>query len=79
VPVSITRLFVVGGGEVDAPVFGAQITFPGSPLASWPAIEIAAADIHHANIECLLGRDILRRWIVEYDGPSGLLTISEPD
>lgn len=79
VQVSVTKLFVVGGGEVEGPVYSAQLAFPDSPLANWPAIEIVGADLHHPEIECLIGRDILRRWIVEYDGPSGQLVISEHD
>lgn len=79
VQVSTTKIFVVGGGEVPGPVYSAQMAFPDSPLASWPAIQIVGADLHHREIECLIGRDILRRWIMEYDGPSGQLIISEHD
>ncbi len=68
---------MVGGGEVKGPVYSAQILFDPSPLASWPAMEIIQADLHHPAIECLIGRDLLRRWILEYDGPSGELAISE--
>lgn len=79
VQVSTARIFVVGGGEVEGEVYSGQILFPGTPLASWPAIEIIGANLHHREIECLIGRDILRRWIVEYDGPSGSLVVSEHD
>ena len=79
VSVSPTKIFVVGGGEVQGAVYSAQVVFPGTPLASWPVIEIVGANLHHPEIECLIGRDILRRWIMEYDGPSGQLVISEHD
>ncbi|MBV8205427.1 MAG: retroviral-like aspartic protease family protein [Acidobacteria bacterium] len=74
--VSRTKVFVVGGGEVTGDVFSARIVFP-SPLGTWPAIDIVAANLFASRIECLIGRDVLRRWIVTYDGPSGLLAIEE--
>jgi predicted aspartyl protease len=77
VSVNSTKIFVVGGGEVEGSVYSAQILFSGTPLSSWPAIEIVEADLHHPEIECLIGRDILRHWILEYDGSSGQLIISE--
>src|SRR5205085_114813 len=78
-PVSPTTVFVVGGGEVNADVYSARIVFTDTSLATWPTIEIVGTNLHHAAIECLIGRDILRRWIMHYDGPSGQLIVEEPE
>jgi predicted aspartyl protease len=78
IQVSTTSLFVVGGGEVVAPVYSSRLEFPDG-LATWEAMEVAEADLHRPDAECLIGRDILRRWEFLYDGPSGRLEITEPD
>src|ERR1051325_704841 len=67
VPVGETRVFVGGGGEIRGDVFSARIEFTGTPLSTWSAIPIVGAELLHPHIECLIGRDILRRWIMHYD------------
>lgn len=54
------------------------ISFPGTLLRSLNSIRIVSAvfakERHYA---CLIGRDILRNWIITFDGPSKKVIITE--
>jgi predicted aspartyl protease len=55
-----------------------SISFPGTDLRSFDPIRIVSAvfakERHYA---CLIGRDILRNWVIVFDGRSKRVTITD--
>ncbi|MGB0124823.1 MAG: hypothetical protein WBP63_15390, partial [Silvibacterium sp.] len=72
-----TELRVLGatyrGGE-----HAGSVSFPGTNLRTFDLIRIISADFEkEPNYACLIGRDILRNWIISFDGPSKRVTITD--
>lgn len=64
------------GGQGDYPIYAAAISFPGTSLPRFDAIQVVACPIiSQPFFSCLIGRDILRKWLLTYDGPNGALEI----
>jgi predicted aspartyl protease len=54
------------------------ISFPGTNLRSLDPIRIVSVIFaKERNYACLIGRDILRNWAINFDGRSGRVTITE--
>ena len=68
---------VVGGIVVKAGVYVASLQFPYCPLSAIEVIEVSCCELPHPLYRCLLGRDVLSRWIFTYDGPVGTWEIRE--
>jgi predicted aspartyl protease len=67
----------VGGMAGRFPAYAAAISFPGTNLPSIGAIRVVACPIiKQPYFSCLIGRDILRKWKLIYDGPNGELEIT---
>jgi predicted aspartyl protease len=64
------------GGEVKAEVYAASLQFP---LSGFGAIEMIAVPCSELPplFRCLIGRDVLSRWIFTYDGPVGAWELRE--
>lgn len=67
------------GGFVTAGVHVAAIQFPRYKLATIEIIEVVACELPAQPIQCLLGRDVLSRWLFTYNGTSGVWSIEEED
>jgi hypothetical protein len=70
----------VVGGMVRADVYLASLQFPRSGLTTIEVIEVsccASPHFLHPLYRCLLGRDVLSRWVLTYDGPAGTWQIRE--
>jgi predicted aspartyl protease len=65
------------GGIVKADVYVASLQFPRCGLRTIEVIEVSCCGLSHILYHCLLGRDVLSRWILTYDGPAGAWQISE--
>jgi len=73
------------GGEITA--IGAPhpcgehagaLSFPGTKLRSFDPIRIVSVDfVRERSYACLIGRDILRNWIISFDGRSKRVTITD--
>lgn len=63
------------GGVSVAPVYAAALEFPSTGLEPVPALEVIASPLPSQPISCLIGRDVLQRWLLTYDGRTGLITI----
>lgn len=57
--------------------YAATISFPDSGLASLRLMPVIACPLTKQPISCLLGRDILPRWKLAYDGPDGEFSVSD--
>jgi hypothetical protein len=65
------------GGEIRANVYVASLQFPHSGLSAIEVIEVPCCELPHPLFRCLLGRDVLSRWVLYYDGPAGTWHIDE--
>jgi hypothetical protein len=64
---------------VKAAVYVASLQFPKCGLRTVEVIEVSCCDLptYPFLYHCLLGRDILSRWVLTYDGPVGTWEIRE--
>lgn len=70
------KINAVGGEAGEHPEYAASIFFPGSQLPSMDTIRVVACPIIRSPFfSCLIGRDILRNWLLKYDGRSGEVEI----
>jgi len=66
----------VGGETGEYPAYAAAIYFPGTDLPGFDVIRVVSCPIiKQPFFSCLIGRDILRKWLLIYDGPNGELEI----
>lgn len=66
------------GGVVKAGVYVASLQFPRSGLKNIELMEVSGCDLSHIPLyRCLIGRDVLSRWSLQYDGPLGTWFITE--
>ena len=71
------NITTVGGLAGRYPAYAAAISFPGTDLPHFDVIRVVACPIVKQQFfSCLIGRDILRKWLLIYDGPNGQLEIS---
>ncbi|HMC30180.1 MAG TPA: TIR domain-containing protein [Candidatus Angelobacter sp.] len=59
------------GGTDGASVYAAAIQFPRSHLAPIELIQVLCCELPYQPIQCLIGRDILSRWVFTYNGQIG--------
>jgi predicted aspartyl protease len=68
---------VAAGSSGTYAEHAAAIEFPDTNLRGFDPIRVVACPIVGQWFSCLIGRDILRRWHVSYDGRSGHVRIEE--
>jgi predicted aspartyl protease len=66
---------LTAGSSGRYPEHAAAISFPNSGLKSFGAIKVVACPIVRQPYSCLIGRDILSKWILIYDGITGRVEI----
>ncbi len=67
----------VGGEAGEYPAYAAAISFPGTKLPSLDATRVVACPIiRQPFFSCLIGRDIMRKWLLTYDGRIGEVEIT---
>jgi hypothetical protein len=64
------------GGYLMADVYAASLQFP-SGLSPIDMIPVVCCELANPLFYCLLGRDVLSRWVLNYDGPIGTWSIAE--
>lgn len=57
--------------------FVGAIHFPNQELRGFDPISLIACPLPEQDVACLLGRDVLERWNLVYDGRSGLVEVEE--
>jgi predicted aspartyl protease len=73
-----TRVAAVGAQPVSQPEFAASIKFPDHPLVGFETLRVVACALPaQEGVACLLGRDILERWRLSYDGRTGEVTVDD--
>lgn len=67
----------VGGQAGEYPAYAAAISFPGTELPSLEATRVVACPIiRQPFFSCLIGRDIMRKWLLTCDGRTGEVEIT---
>ena len=73
---SRARIVAVGGDAGEFPEHAAAISFAGTDLPSFDAIRVVACPIiRRPFFSCLIGRDILQKFRLTYDGRTGEVEI----
>jgi gag-polyprotein putative aspartyl protease len=65
------------GHITDRPEFAGAIHFPNQSLKGFDPMSLVACPLPEQDVACLLGRDVLERWNLTYDGRSGLVEVEE--
>jgi len=71
-----SKINAVGGEAGEFGEYAAAISFPDTGLPAFEAIRVVACPIiHQPFFSCLIGRDILSKWLFIYDGRTGQVEI----
>lgn len=65
------------GHITNRPEFVGAIHFPEQELRAFDSVSLVACPLPEQDVACLLGRDVLERWNLTYDGRSGLVEVEE--
>jgi predicted aspartyl protease len=65
------------GSSGRYPEHAAAIRFPGTDLKGFDPIRVIACPIVRQPVSCLIGRDILRSWLLTYNGQTGQVTVQD--
>jgi predicted aspartyl protease len=65
------------GHITDRPEYAGAIHFPDQELKGFDPVSLVACPLPEQDVACLLGRDVLERWNLTYDGRSGFVEIEE--
>lgn len=68
---------LAAGSSGRYPEHAAAISFPRYGLRGFEAIKVVACPIVRQPYSCLIGRDVMSRWALTYDGVGGHVTITE--
>ena len=67
-------------GPCDCEEYCGSISFPDSQLPPIPEVRILARDFYKETAySCIIGRNVLKRWNICFDGQNRLVTITAPD
>jgi len=65
------------GHVFQVPEYAGSIKFPESQLRKMDLVKFVACSLPMQDVACLLGRDVLDRWRITYDGRTGEVQIEE--
>ena len=71
------RMLARGGGTELVGVHVASVRFPNTKLTTIEIMQVFCCELAEQPVECLIGRDILSRWLFTYDGKVGAWAIDE--
>ncbi len=67
------------GGTDKVGAYVASIHFPSIKMATIEIIQVLCCELPEQPVQCLIGRDILARWLFIYNGKIGEWSIEEED
>lgn len=74
--VGIARISTTGLVS-EMPEYTAAIHFPNSKLKGFDPVRVIACPLPGSEFSCIIGRDILEKWRLVYDGRTGEVQIEE--
>ncbi len=78
-PISDRPQLSRAGGLDTVTAHVVSIQFPRAKLAMIELIQVLCCKLPEQPIQCLIGRDVLSRWLFTYNGPAGGWSIEEED
>ena len=70
-PVGSTPVQTPSGVLQQREIFTCQFFFPGTPIPVFPFANVVGSTLKHQGIVALIGRDLLRNFLLIYDGVHG--------
>lgn len=58
-------------------LYAVSIVFPATSLRSYNLLRASEVDLSTQPFKCLIGRDVLSRWHVHYNGQTGAVSIAD--
>lgn len=74
-PILNTEVITTPMGQAIQHAYPAQVAFPDGDLPDLLADDFIGADLRSFGVLMLIGRNVLARWHVSYDGPEGVITV----
>jgi len=72
-----TKEIITSGGITEASFHIVNLTILGDAPRTFPSLEVFGTDFEdHEGVRCLIGRDILDKCRLVYDGPGEVFTLS---
>ncbi len=75
-PVGSTPVQTPSGVLQQRGIFTCQFSFPGTPIPVFPFANVVGSTLKPQGIVALIGRDLLRNFLLIYDGVHGSWTLS---
>ena len=66
----------VPGGSARRPLYDCDITLPGTPIPTLPFNSVVGMGLARLGFSALIGRDLLRRFQLVYNGAEGFWTLA---
>lgn len=73
--ISETPVMTPSGGEIQG-IYACQISFPGTQIEEIELSAVMGSDLKRQGLLAILGRDILEKYQLVYNGPGGFWTIA---
>ena len=64
-------------GSRQCNLYAVALSFPATNLKSYNVIQASEVDLSAQPFKCLIGRDVLSKWHVHYNGESGAVSIAD--
>lgn len=58
-------------------LYAVSLAFPSTSLRSYNLIRASEVDLSTQQFKCLIGRDVLSKWHVHYNGQTGAVSIAD--
>ena len=74
-PSGVTNIVGVTGAG-NQPTYPASLSFPGTPIPPIAFTDFVGGNLKAAGIIAILGRNILKQFVLVYNGPGGFVSLS---
>jgi len=74
-PYGVTDVIGVSG-PIQQPTYPAGLSFPGTPIPPIAFADFIGARLKEAGIIAIIGRNVLRDFVLVYNGPGGFVSLS---
>ncbi len=70
------QFLLVNGGLNSQYLYPARLVFPGTTLPSIDFSSVVGSQLSAQGIVALIGRDVLQHFLLVYNGPAGMFSLS---
>jgi hypothetical protein len=72
----VAEMVTPSGIKEKRNIYPISMCFPGTNLPRIPLLPTVGCDLHEQNIVALLGRDVLSKFVLIYNGPGAFISLS---